>query len=542
MKTAKRMEKSAMAIKTLTTIKATIQMRHGLEIDFDADQMAAGEWAVSTDKKYVRMCFAPGIVIRMATYEAFEQDMLEIQTILATCEDILAAVEAMANLAEQHKNAASASAYIASAKADDAANSAAAANTSASAADASKTEAASSASTASAKAREAATSETNAANSASTATQKANAAGESATNAANSASTATSKANAASASATSASNSATSADAYAKKAQSYAIGTGGVRPNESTDNAKYYYEQSKNISQGLGGTLLPMGTVSFANLPALSNAESGWMYNVFDQFTTTSDFNEGAGKVIPAGSNVYKTADGKWDVLAGTPVTTVNGQTGNVVLNKVDVGLGNVPNVTTNNQTPTFTQATTRGNISSGDKLSVIFGKIMKWFSDLKNVAFTGSYNDLSNKPSIPSITNDYLATQPGTAADAMLAKELRGDIDAINSKLGKAGKIISSSIVQTTAARGVETIIGEITLDSGVWIILMNVWNPLGMAAASLGVRETGHSALATWHLMQNLSFATHKSKTTYHVLYTQWSEETVTVVNGEIYAIQIA
>lgn len=384
-----------MAIKTLTTIKATIQMRHGLEIDFDADQMAAGEWAVSTDKKYVRMCFAPGIVIRMATYEAFEQDMLEIQTILATCEDILAAVEAMVNLAEQHKNVASASASIASAKADDAANSA------------------------------------------STAAQKANAAGESATNAANSASTATSKANAASASATSASNSATSADTYAKKAQSYAIGTGGVRPNESTDNAKYYYEQSKNISQGLGGTLLPMGTVSFANLPALSNAESGSMYNVSDQFTTTSDFNEGAGKVIPAGSNVYKTADGKWDVLAGTPVTTVNGQTGNVVLNKVDVGLGNVPNVTTNNQTPTFTQATTRGNISSGDKLSVIFGKIMKWFSDLKNVAFTGSYNDLSNKPSIPSITNDYLATQPGTAADAMLAKELRGDIDAINSKLG---------------------------------------------------------------------------------------------------------
>lgn len=96
----------------INTIKATIQMRKGLEQDFDADQMTAGEWAVSTDTKYVRMCFAPGIVLRMATYEAFEEDMLEIQTILATCQDIQTAVDAMADLVEQHKNAAEVSAKL----------------------------------------------------------------------------------------------------------------------------------------------------------------------------------------------------------------------------------------------------------------------------------------------------------------------------------------------------------------------------------------------------------------------------------------------
>lgn len=86
------------------TIKATIQMRRGLEQDFDPGQMVAGEWAVSTDKKYVRMCFAPGMCLRMATYESFEQDMKEIQTILATCQNIQTAVDAMAKLAEQHRN------------------------------------------------------------------------------------------------------------------------------------------------------------------------------------------------------------------------------------------------------------------------------------------------------------------------------------------------------------------------------------------------------------------------------------------------------
>lgn len=87
---------------SIQTIKATIQMRKGAEQNFDPSQMTAGEWAVSTDSKKVWMCFSSGIVRRMATYEAFEQDMLDIQTILATCRDIQAAVERFEQLAEQH--------------------------------------------------------------------------------------------------------------------------------------------------------------------------------------------------------------------------------------------------------------------------------------------------------------------------------------------------------------------------------------------------------------------------------------------------------
>lgn len=50
------------------------------------------------------------------------------------------------------------------------------------------------------------------------------------------------------------------------------------------------------------------------------------------------------------------------------------------------------------NVTAAFTAASSRANISTGEKLSVIFGKIAKFFADLKTVAFSGSYNDLSNK------------------------------------------------------------------------------------------------------------------------------------------------
>lgn len=99
-----------------------------------------------------------------------------------------------------------------------------------------------------------------------------------------------------------------------------------------------------------------MGTVTFENLPPLAQADSGDMYNISNQFTTTSDFVEGAGIVVPLGSNVYKTVGGKWDVLAGSPVTGVKGNSestyrrGNVNITKSNIGLGNVDNTSDANK------------------------------------------------------------------------------------------------------------------------------------------------------------------------------------------------
>lgn len=52
-------------------------------------------------------------------------------------------------------------------------------------------------------------------------------------------------------------------------------------------------------------------------------------------------------------------------------------------VSKEQVGLGNVPNVITNDQTPTYEEAETLENISSGEVLSVAFGKISKAISSL---------------------------------------------------------------------------------------------------------------------------------------------------------------
>lgn len=257
------------------------------------------------------------------------------------------------------------------------------------------------ASAASVSATNAKASEANAAASAKTATDKASTASASATTASNKATSANNSASAAAASQKLASTSESNAASSATLAYNYAVG--------ESNSAKYYAEQAKSVSESLKGSLKPMGTVTFANLPALSTVSAGDMYNVSTSFTTTSSFKEGAGNIIAEGANVYKTADGYWDILAGTPVAGVKGnaestyRTGNVNITPTDIGALSTTGEASNT-TVKFTESTSRTKPTTGEKLSSIVGKIVKFLSDLKTVAFSGSYNDLSNKPtSLPA-------------------------------------------------------------------------------------------------------------------------------------------
>lgn len=91
-----------------------------------------------------------------------------------------------------------------------------------------------------------------------------------------------------------------------------------------------------------------------------------------------------------------------------------------------------------------FSQAGSRANLTSGEKLSVSLGKIAKWFADLKTVAFSGKYSDLTEKPSIPSgsaascaVANNDTTTAAGFVADARIVKQHGDEIDGINQDLG---------------------------------------------------------------------------------------------------------
>lgn len=105
------------------------------------------------------------------------------------------------------------------------------------------------------------------------------------------------------------------------------------------------------------------------------------------------------------------------------------------------VGLGNVPNLATNDQMPTFAQASTRENIESGEKVSILFGKIQKWFADLKSVAFSGSYNDLSDRPALggsasQAVANNLTINEAGSVLDARQGVVIADSLNTLNNNL----------------------------------------------------------------------------------------------------------
>ena len=81
------------------------------------------------------------------------------------------------------------------------------------------------------------------------------------------------------------------------------------------------------------------------------------------------------------------TAENNLSTSISSVSTNLSSHTGNKTnphgVTKSQVGLGNVPNVATNDQTPTYTLASGNTALTSGEKLSVAFGKIAKAISSL---------------------------------------------------------------------------------------------------------------------------------------------------------------
>ena len=93
----------------------------------------------------------------------------------------------------------------------------------------------------------------------------------------------------------------------------------------SYDNANALMTVIGQKFSALGGAYIAKGSKAFANLPAVRSADMvGFVYNVTDNFTTTADFIEGAGKKYPAGTNVVIVDASTTSYDAVTPAGTEN--------------------------------------------------------------------------------------------------------------------------------------------------------------------------------------------------------------------------
>lgn len=189
-------------------------------------------------------------------------------------------------------------------------------------------------------------------------------------------------------------------------------GTGAQGPQGATGN-------------GISGIALKSGT----HAPGTSD-----VYTITLTDGTTFDFavynganGQGAGDMLasvydPQGkrTDIYKYVD---DAIGEIPTPDVSGK-----LDKTGDG---------SNVTAAFTAAETRTNIATGEKLSVLLGKIAKWLGDLKALAF-------KDKVAKTDLANDVQASL-GKADSALQS----APVTSVNSKTGAVRSTFYVTVTQ---------------------------------------------------------------------------------------------
>ena len=113
------------------------------------------------------------------------------------------------------------------------------------------------------------------------------------------------------------------------------------------------------------------------------------------------------------------------------------------------------PDSNLDNNTVTFSPASNRVNIESGEQLKNIFGKIAKWLNDLKTAAFC-------------VVTQSLMVTEPGTVLEGRVAK-------LINDKFGGLRFYEDADGIYVVSADGVKKKLGSTR--EGEWTVIAEEW-----------------------------------------------------------------
>ena len=244
-----------------------------------------------------------------------------------------------------------------------------------------------------------------------------------------------------------------------------------------------YFQSRKFRGEGDASTYYHAIDFGYANHDQVDFLEYGGIWNFFKN--TSGKANEGSlcGKITTNGWE----GDAK---LTGSPTAPTPGTSDNStrIATTAFVNSFNSTKLESNgdgsNVTAAFTAASSRTNISTGEKLSVIFGKIAKWLSDLGSLAFksTVAKTDLASDIQT-SLGKADSALQSVTKSDVGL-----GNVDnvkqysasnqppyPVKSVNGKTGDITVHEVPTVTAA------------DNGKFLRVVNgAWAVVAMADAN--------------------------------------------------------
>lgn len=140
--------------------------------------------------------------------------------------------------------------------------------------------------------------------------------------------------------------------------------------DKTVSNLVNYYDKT-SVDQMIG-QIATLSVQKVDTLPA-ENIKTNVIYLVAKEGAIGSDLY-----------TEYMYIDNKWEILGDTSIDLTN------YLTKTGDASAT---------TAAFTAAAARALPVTGESLAIIIGKVIKYLADLKDVAFSGDYNDLSNKP-----------------------------------------------------------------------------------------------------------------------------------------------
>jgi hypothetical protein len=195
------------------------------------------------------------------------------------------------------------------------------------------------------------------------------------------------------------------------------------------------------------------------------------------------------------------TVDPEGYVTFETMQTALNKHTGNKSnphsVTKSQVGLGNVPNVATNDQTPTYSDTTTLVTLSSGEKISIAFAKI--------KLAITTLINHLANKSNPHGVTKSQVGLgNVENKSSATIRGELtKGNVTTAlgytpptqdtNTWRGIQNNLTSDATDQSLSAAQGKNLNTSLTRHTG------NKTNPHGVTKSQIGLGNVENKSSAT-------------------------------------------
>lgn len=143
---------------------------------------------------------------------------------------------------------------------------------------------------------------------------------------------------------------------------------------------------------------------------------------------------------------LYFSKDEGFSLRSGITLTSPSGEY-SLTINDQGISIKGEAGTDASNNTVSFSMAGTRVNISTGEKLSVAFGKIARWLADLKTVAFTGKYSDLDGLPASLPANGGNADTVDGKHASDFLPTSEKGAKGGVATLDSITGKIPSEQI-----------------------------------------------------------------------------------------------